>query len=327
MLMIGGGLLLDEPMLGLVAATGAFSAGFGVFQRLSAIEILPMLLAASGMTVSAALGTLAGVSPWLEALASAIWAFAVGLMAVLGTAAWWITLQWSIALVLAASFPADIAHALLRGALVAAGATAQLIVTPMLWRLAGRHFTEVHAPQARKEELPQLRSALRQALRWGSPNLRHAGALAIAVGASTILFRKLGLPNGYWMPMTVLIVLRSSFDDTVAFALARIGGTVAGAGFVTLAIALSRPSPPYLVLFSAAFAWGCYALLRVNYAIFTFCITGYVALLFALAGLPEQEVALYRVVATALGGAIALLASRVLVEGGQAARDPRKPPG
>ena len=83
----------------------------------------------------------------------------------------------------------------------------------------------------------------------GSPNLRHAGALAIAVGASTILFRKLGLPNGYWMPMTVLIVLRSSFDDTVAFALARIGGTVAGAGFVTLAIALSRPSPPYLVLF------------------------------------------------------------------------------
>ena len=130
-------------------------------------------------------------------------------MAVLGTAAWWITLQWSIALVLAASFPADIAHALLRGALVAAGATAQLILTPMLWRLAGRHFTEVHAPQARKEELPQLRSALRQALQWGSPNLRHAGALAIAVGASTILFRKLGLPNGYWMPMTVLIVLRS----------------------------------------------------------------------------------------------------------------------
>jgi hypothetical protein len=324
MLMIGGGLLLDEPMLGLVAASGAFSAGFGVFQRLSAIETLPMLLAASGMTVSAALGTLAGVTPWVEALAAAAWAFAVGLTAVLGTAAWWVTLQWSIALVLAASFPADVAHALLRGVLVAAGAIAQLIITPMLWRLAGRHFTELNAPQAREIEIPQLRSALRQALRWGSPNLRHAGALAIAVGASTILFRKTGLPNGYWMPMTVLIVLRSSFDDTVAFALARIGGTVAGAGVVTLAIALSRPSPPYLVLLSAAFAWGCYALLRVNYAIFTFCITGYVAVLFALAGLPEQEIALYRIVATALGGGIALIASRLFVEEGQLARDPRK---
>ena len=72
------------------------------------------------------------------------------------------------------------------------------------------------------------------------------------------------LPNGYWMPMTVLIVLRSSFNDTVAFALARIAGTIAGPGFVTLAIALSRPSMPYLIFFSAAFAWGCYAVLRVN---------------------------------------------------------------
>lgn len=314
MLMIGGGLLLGEPMLGLVAATGAFSAGFGVFQRLSVVEILPMLLAASGMTVSAALGTLAGVTPWVEALASAVWAFGVGLTVILGTAAWWITLQWSIALVLAASFPADAAHALLRGALVAVGAVAQLILTPILWRLVGRRFAEVHAPQAQEIGLPQLRTALRRALRWGSPNLRHAGALAIAVGAATILFRWMGLSNGYWMPMTVLIVLRASFNDTVAFALARIAGTIAGAGAVTLALALLRPSLPYLVLLSAAFAWGCYALLRVNYAMFTFCITGYVAVLFALVGLPEQEIAFYRIVATSLGGAIALAASGLIAK-------------
>jgi uncharacterized membrane protein YccC len=153
--------------------------------------------------------------------------------------------------------------------LVAIGASTQLILTPILWRLAGRRFTEVHTPQARNEELPRLRSALRRALRRDSPNLRHGAALAIAVAASTLLFRWMGLPNGYWMPLTVLIVLRSSFNDTVAFALAR--------------IALLRPSPPDLLLLSAAFAWACYALLRVNYAMFTFCITGYVAVLFALA--------------------------------------------
>jgi hypothetical protein len=58
----------------------------------------------------------------------------------------------------------------------------------------------------------------------------------------------------------------------------------------------------------AVMAWGCYALLRVNYALFSMLITGYIALLFAFGGLPEPLVALDRIIATAIGGSVALAA-------------------
>lgn len=55
-------------------------------------------------------------------------------------------------------------------------------------------------------------------------------------------------------------------------------------------------------------AWVCYTSLRVNYGLFSFGVTAYVALLFAFAGLPKPIVALHRVIATATGGIIALAA-------------------
>ena len=66
-------------------------------------------------------------------------------------------------------------------------------------------------------------------------------------------------------------------------------------------------------------AWGCYALFRVNYALFSLLITGYVALLFAFGGLPESVVVLHRVIATAIGGSVALAAHFLYV-----ARPPRR---
>jgi hypothetical protein len=59
------------------------------------------------MTLSAAVGTLAGGTTMLSVGAAAGWAFGLGIATKLGTAAWWIMLQCAIALVLSASSPAD----------------------------------------------------------------------------------------------------------------------------------------------------------------------------------------------------------------------------
>jgi hypothetical protein len=48
--------------------------------------------------------------------------------------------------------------------------------------------------------------------------------------------------------------------------------------------------------------------LRVNYALFSVCITAYVVSLLSLAGLPGRLVAEHRVLNTLLGGSIALSA-------------------
>lgn len=48
-------------------------------------------------------------------------------------------------------------------------------------------------------------------------------------------------------------------------------------------------------------------------ALLTVCVTGYIALLFAYAGLPEPAVTLHRLEATALGGALALVIHHVVL--------------
>ena len=63
-----------------------------------------------------------------------------------------------------------------------------------------------------------------------------------------------------------------------------------------------------LVCLVVVTAWICSAFMRVNYAILSLAITSYLVLLFAIGGLPQPLVALHRVEATLLGGAIALSA-------------------
>jgi uncharacterized membrane protein YccC len=139
-----------------------------------------------------------------------------------------------------------------------------------------------------------------------APGLAHAFAMALAVSGGEVLYHVLEMPNGYWVPMTVLLILRPVARETAARALARLLGTLCGVGLLTLLMALLRPSIPVLVGLIAATAWACYAFLPVNYAILSMAITMYVVLLFAFAGLPEPLVALHRAVATLLGGVIAL---------------------
>jgi len=52
------------------------------------------------------------------------------------------------------------------------------------------------------------------------------------------------MPNGYWVPMTVLLILRPAARETAARA--RLLGTLCGMGLLTLLMALLRPSIPEL---------------------------------------------------------------------------------
>jgi uncharacterized membrane protein YccC len=68
-----------------------------------------------------------------------------------------------------------------------------------------------------------------------------------------------------------------------------------------------RPGPHALVILVLVFAWVCYAVLNVNYALFAAGVTSYVVFLLALAGLPETAIIRHRAVNTLAGGALALL--------------------
>ncbi len=61
--LLAAGLITGQRGPALLAAAGAFSVGFGAFQRLSRWRLTPMLLAAVSMSVSTAVGTVASNHP------------------------------------------------------------------------------------------------------------------------------------------------------------------------------------------------------------------------------------------------------------------------
>lgn len=139
-----------------------------------------------------------------------------------------------------------------------------------------------------------------------SAAFRHAVRLAATLGLCTTLSRVMHLDRGYWIAMTALLVLRPEFQDTFARGIARIAGTIAGALVATLIVWKWTPGPPALTVLVLVFVWGCYALVRINYAVFTACVTGYVVFILMLSGVGEMAAATTRVLYTIVGGAIAL---------------------
>lgn len=166
----------------------------------------------------------------------------------------------------------------------------------------------------RPVRLPSFRDAfvtIQANLGLESSVFRHAFRLAVTVGLATALYRVLGLQRGYWITLTALIVLRPEFQDTMARGLARIAGTLAGAALATAIVRLFAPGHGAQVLLLLSFVYGCYALFRINYAVFAACLTAYVVFLLVLSGVGEMTAATLRAEYTVAGGALALIAYAV----------------
>lgn len=305
-----GGLLAQEPGAAIVLASGAFSAGFGAFQKVSRLHVAPILLATFAMALAMAVGTVAANWVWVDALCVGLAAFTLGLGGAFGTGPWWVLLQGAIFIVVAGSQPGDLAEAMQRAGLVLIGGLVQAASVATLRRLAPRGFPRLVSPA--RVEAPatwdEWAAAVRGLFRRAAPEPRFGLLLGLAAAGAVAAEHRLGLANGYWVTMTVILVLRRGGGETVARGLLRIVGTLAGAGVATLLVAVLQPPAVGLLVLIAFSAWGAYALQWVNYGAFSVSVTSYIAFLFALQGAPEAQVAARRIEATLIGGALALAA-------------------
>lgn len=304
------GAAAGQPGLAVLGAAGAFSAGFGAFQRLTRFHIAPMLLAAICMGVSMAVGTVAGANPWVDAAVVAVASFSLGLAASFGTGPWWVLLQGGIFLVIAGAQPGDWVEGAFRGLIVFAGGAGQIALVALLRRLAPAGFPPIFAPNA--VHTPPTGAAwlgeARRVISPRAPEFRYAVVLGLATGSAILIAHSLRLAHGYWAALTVLLVLRRGGSETLIRGAQRIGGTMLGAAAATLLVALLRPDPPMLIALIGGVAWAGYATQWVNYGIFSVSVTSYVAFLLAMLGLPEAQIAWQRVIATLMGGAIGVAA-------------------
>jgi uncharacterized membrane protein YccC len=184
--------------------------------------------------------------------------------------------------------------------------------------LTSRTTPEGEAAMA-KEEARQplwLRFGSRLATLRGNLNLhsvafRHAVRLAACVALGDTLGRSFDWRRSYWIPMTVVVVLKPEFATTFSRGILRIAGTIAG---VLLATALFHFLPIHTVmeivligLFMFLMRWVGPA----NYGVFALAVSALVVLLLAVNGVSPKEVIAARGVNTVLGGALALLAYAV----------------
>ncbi|EQD28382.1 membrane protein containing DUF893, YccS/YhfK, partial [mine drainage metagenome] len=124
-----------------------------------------------------------------------------------------------------------------------------------------------------------------------SAAFRHAIRTAVCFSLALWLGRILPLKHGYWLPMTVAIVLRADYAGTLSYGLLRMAGTVLGL-VLTTALVLVLPANAWIHLaVLAALCAGYRYLGNVHYAAAVACLTGLVVLLLAFVGeRPEPTV-------------------------------------
>jgi uncharacterized membrane protein YccC len=144
-------------------------------------------------------------------------------------------------------------------------------------------------------------------LRPSPSQWQHSLRLALAVGLSDLLIRVLALPHGYWLPLTVGLVLRADYLTTVTRGAARLLGTLV-AVLLGLLLGLTHPTPQVDTLLVLLAAWLAYALLQVGYAPFSAAVSLYVIFSVSASGLSQGAVGEGRLLYTVLGGVVALTA-------------------
>jgi len=307
------GIWLGRPGAGLIAAGGAFTVGFGAKQHIDDSRLLPMILASLGIGAATFVGMVAGHTNFILVIIAAGAGFVYGMLSLRQPGVSWVGQQSIVFLIVASAYPFSPRAAAIRSGLVMAGGALQIITSSILLHLLQQlradlllvacHLRAEH--RALRESVEQAARALlkRQAAPSAVP---YSVRLAITLGVSTEIYRHFGFANGYWIPMTALLVLRPGLSDTVNRAVARTIGTLAGAMLASFSLAHLAPAPPTLAVLSLFFAWLAYSLNNVNYGLFTLCLTAYLVNLLALASLPGNVVAYHRAISTMIGGGLAL---------------------
>jgi hypothetical protein len=158
----------------------------------------------------------------------------------------------------------------------------------------------------------RTKSRLRSNWSLNSPVARHAIRFGVALAVGVALYRALGMTDhGYWIPLTLLFVLRPERDETDHRLVLRAVGTVIGLAIATGLASLFGGVQPWVAIALSISAALTFGLLTVQYALFTAAITTYVVLLTDTLGEPALHADAQRALGTALGIVIAFLAWRL----------------
>jgi uncharacterized membrane protein YccC len=152
------------------------------------------------------------------------------------------------------------------------------------------------------------RATLRANMTFSSVSFRHAVRCAVCIALAVGIEYGFQISHGYWIPMTVAIVLKPDFGGTLSFGLLRILGTIAGLLLTTIVAHYLMNDVWERIFLVALFCYGFRTLTPVHYGIAVTLITAMVVILLSFRGEAPTETVWIRLINTCIGSGLALIA-------------------
>ncbi|MGF1470706.1 MAG: FUSC family protein [Rubrobacteraceae bacterium] len=149
-------------------------------------------------------------------------------------------------------------------------------------------------------------------LSWDSLIFRFSMRFGITAGVTLAIVRWLDVPEGPWIVLTIVVVLKPDVGGTFDRIMTRVAGTIVGALIAGVIIVAIGDQPYVLAIIATAFLAVMVATLPLNYAFWSVTITPLVLIILALTGTEGWAEVGWRILHTIIGGLIAFAATRLL---------------
>ena len=166
-------------------------------------------------------------------------------------------------------------------------------------------------------------SRFRSLLHWDSITLRHALRVSVLMAIAQFLAGHDPIANGYWIPLTVWIVLQPDYGSTMAKGVQRLVGTVIGALLAFLIVDLFYGNDVMLACLAVFTSFGIATFVRINYTYAVVFITPTVILMLSLVG-GGENLWWVRIANTLVGALLAFVGGYLLWPSWQVVHIPRR---
>jgi uncharacterized membrane protein YccC len=149
---------------------------------------------------------------------------------------------------------------------------------------------------------------IRAQLSAESPVLRHAIRLGLAAGCGVAIARVAEVAHGYWIPLTVVMVLRPETAHTYTRCAGRVAGNVAGVILATGIALVLHPAGLFAAVFAVILLGVAYAVSGWGYVAVSAALAAAIVFFVDVSGAASLATMGDRVLATLIGGVLAVLA-------------------
>lgn len=159
---------------------------------------------------------------------------------------------------------------------------------------------------------PSVWQILRANLTFRSTAFRHALRVAILTVAAQLLGSALPWSRGYWVPISVLVILKADYGGTISRAIQRVIGTTLG-GLIAAGLAAWVRASEFQGALIGFLAFVSFTVKPLNYGIFTIALTPLFMVMLNLVDKGDWQITLLRIVDTVIAGGLCLIGGYVLL--------------